>query len=117
MPALADCEHISLSFNVMGYLNKKNNMDSRFFFAFMDTRYGRDYHGMSMAFWAMTYTLSKVLQLGDTVFIVLRKKKLILLHWFVNHLIGELYIFSCLCKIVIETKRRIKMDYYVFFKN
>ncbi|ODM97369.1 Elongation of very long chain fatty acids protein 6 [Orchesella cincta] len=39
-------------------------------------------HGMSMAFWALTYTLSKALQLGDTLFIVLRKKKLILLHWY-----------------------------------
>lgn len=41
-----------------------------------------DNHGMTMAFWALTYTLSKALQIGDTVFIVLRKKKLILLHWY-----------------------------------
>lgn len=37
---------------------------------------------MSMAFWAKTYTFSKVALLIDTVFIVLRKRRLLLLHWY-----------------------------------
>ena len=33
-------------------------------------------------FWATMFVLSKVPELGDTIFIVLRKQPLIFLHWY-----------------------------------
>jgi elongation of very long chain fatty acids protein 6 len=35
-------------------------------------------------FWAFLFTLSKMPELGDTLFIVLRKQQLIFLHWSVS---------------------------------
>jgi len=35
-----------------------------------------------LGLWMFLFTLSKVLELGDTVFIILRKQPLIFLHWF-----------------------------------
>ncbi|RWS30522.1 elongation of very long chain fatty acids protein 6-like protein [Leptotrombidium deliense] len=42
-------------------------------------------------FWLWLFTWSKVIELGDTLFIVLRKQKLIALHW-IHH---TLTLFSC----------------------
>ncbi|CAG7730023.1 unnamed protein product, partial [Allacma fusca] len=39
-------------------------------------------HNYATSFWFLMFFLSKFLELGDTAFIVLRKQKLIPLHWF-----------------------------------
>uniref|UniRef100_A0A1X7VQV9 Elongation of very long chain fatty acids protein n=1 Tax=Amphimedon queenslandica TaxID=400682 RepID=A0A1X7VQV9_AMPQE len=36
----------------------------------------------SVCFWAFLFTVSKVIELGDTFFIILRKKPLMFLHWY-----------------------------------
>uniref|UniRef100_A0A3Q3F8Z2 Elongation of very long chain fatty acids protein n=1 Tax=Kryptolebias marmoratus TaxID=37003 RepID=A0A3Q3F8Z2_KRYMA len=41
-------------------------------------------------FWAYAFTISKAPELGDTVFIVLRKQRLIFLHWY-HHITVLLY--------------------------
>jgi len=54
----------------------------------------RDSLNPPTAFWAYLFTLSKLLELGDTAFIVLRKTPLIFLHWY-HH--STVLIFSWLC--------------------
>ncbi|XP_068114049.1 very long chain fatty acid elongase 3 [Hyperolius riggenbachi] len=48
------------------------------------------YNGPVSKFWAYAFVLSKVPELGDTLFIVLRKQKLIFLHWY-HHITVLLY--------------------------
>ncbi|KAM7317941.1 hypothetical protein ACRRTK_022678 [Alexandromys fortis] len=48
------------------------------------------YNGPVSKFWAYAFVLSKAPELGDTIFIVLRKQKLIFLHWY-HHITVLLY--------------------------
>ncbi|XP_064632785.1 very long chain fatty acid elongase 6-like [Lineus longissimus] len=44
------------------------------------------------AFWSFMFTVSKVYELGDTMFIVLRKQQLIFLHWY-HHVTVLIYVW------------------------
>lgn len=44
--------------------------------------YFRKGHNPATAFWSFVLLLSKVIELGDTAFIVLRKQNLVFLHWY-----------------------------------
>ncbi|KAK6171200.1 hypothetical protein SNE40_019440 [Patella caerulea] len=44
------------------------------------------------SFWAFMFTVSKVYELGDTIFIVLRKQQLIFLHWY-HHITVLCYVW------------------------
>nr|XP_044623325.1 elongation of very long chain fatty acids protein 6 isoform X1 [Equus asinus]XP_044623326.1 elongation of very long chain fatty acids protein 6 isoform X1 [Equus asinus] len=48
------------------------------------------YNGPISKFWAYAFVLSKAPELGDTIFIILRKQKLIFLHWY-HHITVLLY--------------------------
>ncbi|KAG8435105.1 hypothetical protein GDO86_013163 [Hymenochirus boettgeri] len=48
------------------------------------------YSGPVSKFWSYAFVLSKVPELGDTLFIVLRKQRLIFLHWY-HHITVLLY--------------------------
>ncbi|XP_072352001.1 very long chain fatty acid elongase 6 isoform X1 [Scyliorhinus torazame] len=48
------------------------------------------YNGPISKFWAYAFVLSKAPELGDTFFIILRKQKLIFLHWY-HHITVLLY--------------------------
>ncbi|KAL8593223.1 hypothetical protein ACOMHN_009878 [Nucella lapillus] len=43
-------------------------------------------------FWSFMFTVSKVYELGDTVFIILRKQPLIFLHWY-HHITVLIYVW------------------------
>jgi elongation of very long chain fatty acids protein 6 len=72
------------------------------------TRY---FHGTT-GFWAYAFTASKVIELGDTAFIVLRKQPLIFLHWY-HHVTVLIYCFYSFPEHVSSGRWYMVMNYCV----
>ena len=51
------------------------------------------YYYIPMAYWTYVFTISKLYELGDTVFIVARKQKLSFLHWY-HHITVFMYCWQ-----------------------
>jgi hypothetical protein len=63
-------------------------------------------------FWTWMFTLSKLPELGDTVFIVLRKQPLIFLHWY-HHVTVLLYTWYSYSEYTASARWFIVMNYCV----
>ncbi len=51
-----------------------------------------DYFSGTTGYWAFLFTLSKAIELGDSVFLVLRKRPVIFLHWY-HHATMLIYVW------------------------
>ncbi|GMS80882.1 hypothetical protein PENTCL1PPCAC_3057, partial [Pristionchus entomophagus] len=64
------------------------------------------------AFWACCFAVSKVVELCDTGFIILRKKRLIVLHWY-HHAAVLVYVWHSFQRLVAGCRWFITMNYAV----
>lgn len=68
--------------------------------------------GKVTSFWTALFVLSKVLELGDTVFIVLRKQPLIFLHWY-HHATVLMYVWYSYPEKIASGRWFMVMNYVV----
>ncbi|XP_017876926.2 elongation of very long chain fatty acids protein 6, partial [Ceratina calcarata] len=63
-------------------------------------------------FWTWMFVLSKLPELGDTIFIVLRKQPLIFLHWY-HHITVLLYSWFSYTEYTASARWFVVMNYFV----
>lgn len=69
------------------------------------------YDGAS-GFWVLCFSLSKIVELGDTFFIVLRKQQLIFLHWY-HHITVLLYCWNSYSEQTATGRWYVTMNYSI----
>ncbi|CEF70822.1 Elongation of very long chain fatty acids protein [Strongyloides ratti] len=65
-----------------------------------------------VAFWACAFALSKVAELFDTIFLVLRKRKVIFLHWY-HHVVVLIYSWNSAVELTAAGRWFIFMNFSV----
>jgi len=63
-------------------------------------------------YWMWLFAISKIIELGDTLFIVLRKQKLIFLHWF-HHILALVYTWYSVSQNISLGRWFVTMNYVV----
>ena len=71
-----------------------------------------DFFEGKVGFWTLLFVFSKVPELGDTVFIVLRKQKLVFLHWY-HHITVLIYTWYSYQENVAGGRYFITLNYAV----
>ncbi|KAL3994157.1 GNS1/SUR4 family protein [Acanthocheilonema viteae] len=66
------------------------------------------------AVWAFIFAISKVVELGDTIFLLMRKKPIIFLHWY-HHAVVLIYSWNAAVELTAAGRWFIMMNYFVHF--
>lgn len=70
------------------------------------------YYDVRLTFWYWLFVWSKVIELGDTVFIVLRKQSLISLHW-IHHVLTLSYAFFVIGEAPASARWMVNMNFAI----
>lgn len=81
-----------------------------FFFLYFSSSYIE--HDKVCGFWTWLFVLSKLPELGDTIFIVLRKQPLIFLHWY-HHITVLMYSWFSYTEYTASARWFVVMNYCV----
>lgn len=71
-----------------------------------------DFTKGSVGYWGWLFIVSKLFEFGDTIFVVLRKKPLLFLHWY-HHILTSFYTFFSYPRPTAFARWGINMNYFV----